>query len=37
MSNEFLDKENLENNIVISDVLKNQKQNLEKNCIMKNS
>ncbi len=34
MSNEFLDKENLENNIVISDVLKNQKQNLEKNCIM---
>ena len=30
MSDEFLDKENLENNIVLSDALKNQKQNLEK-------
>ena len=30
MSDEFLDKENLENNIILSDALKNQKQNLEK-------
>ena len=30
MSDEFLDKENLENNIVLSGALKNQKQNLEK-------
>ena len=36
MSDEFLDKENLENNIVLSGALKNQKQNLEKEIALGN-